>query len=304
MKKKLLLLPVILMSGVLTACGIKIDHVSLKEMYDTKKFDNYASCNLNFPGVGVEYVNDDNQKIFNILKGYTYDAEMIGKIDTYSSITYDKKTITYSFDIEDRPKKMCYFEMRFYDNGRIETYAAGNGSFFYPKEQYTAYKIDESVAKSLFTEVTDYALEYTRNRVKQDTRIEDFTERLTYNRVNDFGLRIQTNEEPPRQLTYDVVDKTGAVLNVFKEIKFETTDVELEVNLYKCISIAANSYWRMFIDYENCNGYMKYEYDSPLEEGGHGTVMQFFRANRPGVTNLYGTIFDMISDQYERDTQR
>ena len=46
MNKKLLLLPVILMSSALSACAVEIDHVTLKEMYDTTKFSGYASYSV------------------------------------------------------------------------------------------------------------------------------------------------------------------------------------------------------------------------------------------------------------------
>ena len=139
----------------------------------------------------------------------------------------------------------------------------------------------------------------------KEATIESFIDKLTYNRVNDFGLRIQTNEEPPRSFTYDFIDKNNEILNVFKEMKFETFDEEQDVNPYACITVAARSDWRMFIDYVNGNGYMKYEYDSPFEVNGYGVIVQYFKVTtKTVVTNLYGTIFDMISDQYERDTQQ
>ena len=304
MNKKLLLLPVILMSSALSACAIKIEHVTLKEMLDKKAY-NYASLHVSrYSKKANAVVGDDDGSFFELLKTYTYEAEMVGLISNFQS-TYDIDFINYTFDVNAGEKEMRYFDIRVYETGEVETYAGGTGNFFYPKEQYTAYKINKSDAKSLFDHAEDYARNYERDMAKREARIEDFVSACERNRINNFGLRIQTNEEPPRQFTYDVMDRNGTILDIFKDIRYEEVDEELDVNPYGCITIAVRSDWKMFIDYTNGNGYMKYVYDSPFEVKGYGIIEQYFKVTtKTVVTNLYGTIFDMISDQYERDTQQ
>ena len=304
MNKKLLLLPVILMSSALSACAIKIEHVTLKDMLDKKAY-NYASLHVSrYSKKANAVVGDDDGSFFELLKTYTYEAEMVGLISNFQS-TYDIDFINYTFDVNAGEKEMRYFDIRVYETGEVETYAGGTGNFFYPKEQYTAYKINKSDAKSLFDHAEDYARNYERDMAKREARIEDFVSACERNRINNFGLRIQTNEEPPRQFTYDVMDRNGTILDIFKDIRYEEVDEELDVNPYGCITIAVRSDWKMFIDYTNGNGYMKYVYDSPFEVKGYGIIEQYFKVTtKTVVTNLYGTIFDMISDQYERDTQQ
>ena len=304
MNKKLLLLPVILMSSALSACAIRVEHVTLKDMLDKKAY-NYASLHVSrYSKKANAVVGDDDGSFFELLKTYTYEAEMVGLISNFQS-AYDIDFINYTFDVNAGEKEMRYFDIRVYETGEVETYAGGTGNFFYPKEQYTAYKINKSDAKSLFDHAEDYARNYERDMAKREARIEDFVSACERNRINNFGLRIQTNEEPPRQFTYDVMDRNGTILDIFKDIRYEEVDEELDVNPYGCITIAVRSDWKMFIDYTNGNGYMKYVYDSPFEVKGYGIIEQYFKVTtKTVVTNLYGTIFDMISDQYERDTQQ
>lgn len=304
MNKKLLLLPVILMSSALSACAIRVEHVTLKDILDKKAY-NYASLRVSrYSKKANAVVGDDDGSFFELLKTYTYEAEMVGLISNFQS-TYDIDYINYTFDVNAGEKEMRYFDIRVYETGEVETYAGGTGNFFYPKEQYTAYKINKSDAKSLFDHAEDYARNYERDIAKREARIEDFVSACERNRINNFGLRIQTNEEPPRQFTYDVMDRNGAILDIFKDIRYEEVDEELDVNPYGCITVAVRSDWRMFIDYTNGNGYMKYVYDSPFEVKGYGIIEQYFKVTtKTVVTNLYGTIFDMISDQYERDIQQ
>ena len=304
MNKKLLLLPVILMSSALSACAIRVEHVTLKDILDKKAY-NYASLHVSrYSKKANAVVGDDDGSFFELLKTYTYEAEMVGLISNFQS-TYDIDFINYTFDVNAGEKEMRYFDIRVYETGEVETYAGGTGNFFYPKEQYTAYKINKSDAKSLFDHAEDCARDYERDMAKCEARIEDFVSACGHNRINNFGLRIQTNEEPPRQFTYDVMDRNGTILDIFKDIRYEEVDEELDVNPYGCITIAVRSDWKMFIDYTNGNGYMKYVYDSPFEVKGYGIIEQYFKVTtKTVVTNLYGTIFDMISDQYERDTQQ
>ena len=292
------------MSSALSACAIRVEHVTLKDMLDKKAY-NYASLHVSrYSKKANAVVGDDEGSFFELLKTYTYEAEMVGLISNFQS-TYDIDFINYTFDVNAGEKEMRYFDIRVYETGEVETYAGGTGNFFYPKEQYTAYKINKSDAKSLFDHAEDYARNYERDMAKREARIEDFVSACERNRINNFGLRIQTNEEPPRQFTYDVMDRNGNILDIFKDIRYEEVDEELDVNPYGCIAIAVRSDWKMFIDYTNGNGYMKYVYDSPFEVKGYGIIEQYFKVTtKTVVTNLYGTIFDMISDQYERDTQQ
>ena len=306
MNKKLLLLPVILMSSALSACAIKIEHVTLKDMLD-KSTHNYSTIQINYASQERQiysYTDDSDGSFFSLMKSYIYDAEAVRRISNFQQ-SYGVDYVKYSYSINADEKEMHYFEIRIYETGEVETYAGGSGYFFYPKEQYTAYKINKSDAKSLFDHAEDYARNYERDMAKREARIEDFVSACERNRINNFGLRIQTNEEPPRQFTYDVMDRNSTLLDIFKDIRYEEVDEELDVNPYGCITIAVRSDWRMFIDYTNGNGYMKYVYDSPFEVKGYGIIEQYFKVTtRTVVTNLYGTIFDMISDQYERDTQQ
>ena len=292
------------MSSALSACSIKIEHVTLKDILDKKAYS-YASLRVSrYSKKANAVVGDDDGSFFELLKTYTYEAEMVGLISNFQS-TYDIDFINYTFDVNAGEKEMRYFDIRVYETGEVETYAGGTGNFFYPKEQYTAYKINKSDAKSLFDHAEDYARDYERDMAKREARIDNFVSACERNRINNFGLRIQTNEEPPRQFTYDVMDRNGTLLDIFKDIRYEEVDEELDVNPYGCITIAVRSDWKMFIDYTNGNGYMKYVYDSPFEVKGYGIIEQYFKVTtKTVVTNLYGTIFDMISDQYERDTQQ
>ena len=292
------------MSSALSACAIRVEHVTLKDILDKKAY-NYASLHVSrYSKKANAVVGDDDGSFFELLKTYTYEAEMVGLISNFQS-TYDIDYINYTFDVNAGEKEMRYFDIRVYETGEVETYAGGTGNFFYPKEQYTAYKINKSDAKSLFDHAEDCARDYERDMAKCEARIEDFVSACGHNRINNFGLRIQTNEEPPRQFTYDVMDRNGTILDIFKDIRYEEVNEELDVNPYGCITIAVRSDWKMFIDYTNGNGYMKYVYDSPFEVKGYGIIEQYFKVTtKTVVTNLYGTIFDMISDQYERDTQQ
>ena len=304
MNKKLLLLPVLLMSGALSACAIRVEHVTLKDMLD-KSVSNYATLYVNRSSKqAYAMVSDNDGSFFKLLKASIYEAEMVGQISNFQS-TYNIDYVEYGYSVDAGEREMNYFDIRVYETGEVETCANGSGDFFYPKEQFTAYKMSQSDVKSLFTYAEDYARDYERTMAKREANISEFIYRCERNRVNDFGLRIQTNEEPPRQFTYDVVDKDGVILDIFKEIRYEEVDEVLDVNPYACITVAVRSDWRMFIDYVNGNGYMKYEYDSPFEVNGYGVIVQYFKVTtKTVVTNLYGTIFDMISDQYERDTQQ
>ena len=75
MNKKLLLLPVLLMSSAISACAIRVEHVTLKDMLN-KSVSNYATLYVSRSSKqAYAMVSDNDGSFFKLLKaGFDFSA--------------------------------------------------------------------------------------------------------------------------------------------------------------------------------------------------------------------------------------
>ena len=135
MKKKLLLLPIALMSSFLSACEYEVAHVSLEEILDfgTESIENSMVWMNN------KSDRDYNGKLCEIIKNYsskvTKQDKYTNEGDNYLSYNFNPKTQLH--------KDFNYFSVDLFKDGKINTFCSGSGFTRTPKDQFTTYTLEK-----------------------------------------------------------------------------------------------------------------------------------------------------------------
>ncbi len=305
MKKKLLLLPVVLFSSFLGACEYRTEFIPLKDIYTIDKGYSLGSCRYN----DEKHFDYDNS-LFDILKTYTSDAEVVG-IEDGSTYRYNIKTIDYSFNISNSYKKMDYFSITVYETGDIETNVSGAGWPMSPKPQRYLYKISEETTSELFEKVDtrfkeiDAVLEAEKEEAKEASTIDKFlaaysaleNRKVTYS-YSGHDSRIKR----PYVREIDIPDNDGEYLELIVDLEYKRYgddvtygfDEYIHVSSSDCIKVTANEGWWMTLDYKEATGYMYYEYKSKYQSLGSYTY--YFSVNQSKVNALYEKIYNEVKD--------
>ena len=305
MKKKILLLPITLLSSFLSACTYRTEFIPLEEIYTIDREDN----------AGYYYYEDTEYcdyccDMFNILKTYTSNAELIKKID--DSIPYrgnNIKSIYYRFYINDSFKKMDYFTITAYDTGDIEVRVSGADWPMSPENQNTLYKIDEKTTTDLFSAVASYVedmeatLKEEEGAAEEASKIDNFFtaySNLPNKKVTYAYIDYEPRESRQRVREIDIPDKDGDILESLVGLEYKIRKDNggyIYVDSSNSIRVAVNDGWRMTLDYMNATGFVYYEYVSKYN--GPSVYSYSFTVNSIKIETLQKKLYSKIKDQIQ-----
>ena len=185
--KKILLIPIVLMSCLAAGCEYDTYIVPLRDWLD---LNGPVTC---MPYFGVHNTEEEKTGGFTDYEGYvrtairsrTVTAEEVSKNIPKSIVTDSYVEYKISCSI----RQMEYCQIRVFENGYVATYAYKYkdiiGSFLgSPKDQKVTYKIDEDKAKEIIELATARYLEIkeeqetTKAELKEETKIENILNTL------------------------------------------------------------------------------------------------------------------------------
>lgn len=293
MKKKLLLLPIALLSSFLGACTYRAPHVSLYEILTL------STDETGYYYIKDEYYKDFNEGVFNILKTNLEDAEL--ESNKYYNVAYMTDSIYYSFSIENKYKKMDIFNIRVYATGYVETHVSGSGWFIAPESQTTLYTIDKEKANKLFQEVTEYTaqieaeIEAERKAALEEHTLEKFF--ITFSNMKHREVQYTEKREEYKEPRvgyeqYTIEDKDGDILEALTDLEYEDMGekdyypfddasmlrIELDDEDYTMLQISEYSQTA----YLNCTYVSKYY--------GLCSAAQYFSVNKDKLDTLFAKV--------------
>ena len=232
-KKKLLLIPVVLMSCFIAGCEYDTYLVPLHQWieHNGKLFDDPRFYVQNKDEEKSGGYIDYEEYVNRVIKERTKDAEQVSK-KILKNITTD----TYvSYNLICHIEKMEYCSVHVYDNGYITTFAHAEVDFisaFFgrPKDQKVTYKIEEEKAKEIIELATNRYLEIKEEIAREDAELTE--EAKIENVLNTFE-----QSEEPLKIWYNYkgndvfypwtfIDTNRELLIDFKTIEYEDTEDE------------------------------------------------------------------------------
>ena len=122
MKKKLILLPILLVPCFLSACDYRTEHIKLQEILDINDgHDSRIYVTEGIAETNYEYFDniDYDLSAYKIFQENLKDAELVGLTDGLGNIN---EFVSYSFNLNDKYKKMSSFFIYTYKDGTVITY--------------------------------------------------------------------------------------------------------------------------------------------------------------------------------------
>ena len=261
MKRKLVLLPIILMSTFLGACQKEREHINVEEYLNVKPSDGYA-----YFSVGEDNKIDYEGKVQNIFKKYLND------LTAEPRYYFPQEECDYvGLSIYGEYKGFSSFTINVYGVGQINTYCSGEY-----KPQETTYLIDESVAKALIKEVTDRRdeidsiIKQSEETAIEEHNVDKFFEILES--VSNKSFKYQDITYTPQDqmagvTTYTVNDTDGSLTEELKNIGYHYMPNNHSKRRDFSIEYKVNDNWylRIFSSYYYI-ATVTYKYSNPFYE--------------------------------------
>ncbi len=225
MKKKILLIPIMLISSTLAGCRYESSLIYIQEWVNHNGYMSYS------PDFTVRNGSDENaygsedydDKISYLIKSNLDDLKVVG-----TNLPKDKKERTdvyLSYSISCHLREMDYCEINIYDNGFITSHAYSTEGIifglFHAKDQDICYRISEEKAKYIIEKATERYLEI------KETQDKEYAELLELAKMENVFNRA---EETAKDLTlycynvdrypYYCVDKDRLMLNELKAVTY------------------------------------------------------------------------------------
>ena len=297
MNKKLLLLPITLMSSFLGACTYRTEHIPLSEIFTISTND------TGYYYMNDEYYKDFDDGVFNILKTNLGDAKLEGN-RRYNE-DYRTNSVNFNFYAENRYKKMDYFSIQVYVTGYVETNVSGSGWPVAPENQQTLYTINKETAKKVYQEI----VERTAN-VKADIEAEKQAA-LEAHSLDKFFTTFSNMEHrqvewmekgsayrEPR-VFYDVhtvEDKDGDILEALTTLEYNAIKpndfYSFDDTLMLKIELEEEDYTMLRISSYSCMAQLVCSYESKYY--GLCTSERYYTVNREKLDNLFLKVYNKI----------
>ena len=243
MKKKLLLIPILLIGPMMIGCKYDTPLVGVREWVKHNGYMNHE------PGFSVQNkeeersgasIDYDNQ-VAEIIYDKILDAEFLGE-----NLPKNKKERTdvfvgYSIDCHLRQMNSC--QIFIYDNGFITSKAYGDSTIWgSPKDQDASYRISKENAEYIIEKATERYLEIKETKEKEHA---EYLERAELENV--FKRAEETTEKlmlwsytPPTEegRLFDIPDENREFLDSLKSIEYEQKSEQwyYSRNRYRAIS--------------------------------------------------------------------
>lgn len=304
MNKKLLLIPITLMSCFMGACTYDVKHVGINEILD---YSLDSTGYFFIYGLGNDYdtYNDYEHAVANIIRNNIGEVGAGKKADGLSDVGNGRQ-MEYRFQTSTTHNRMYYFTIYIYEDGTMDTYAGGSSfSFVGPKDQYTTYKISEESATKIIDktierkEECDAIILADRARAKEYATFENFFNEFNkkensriYYREKEYAPRSQ-----PHNLEHIIEDKDGDILEDIMGLEYQDQEEYTYVSGTSTISLFIDTNWQLHIDYTNGHGYMYYAFDATITEVD--CIEKYFTVNKEKLDTLNDKLLKIIKSTNE-----
>lgn len=305
MKKKLILLPTLLIPVFLSACSYRTEHIALEEFFDIRTdYDSTFVFEENNRRKEYEYFNDTdyNGKVMDIIRENCSDAKLIGKKDGYKT-DWRIDTLTYRFRLVDDYKKMDCFVITIYEDGDVYTFAGGSGWPIGPEDQYTAYKISDEAVENIFSKANAYAEELDtyfkeeEDKAKEKATIDNFF--TEYSKLDKRTVTYRVEARPYRgrmgYMEFNIEDTDGDILEDMTALEYQASEDNSYYGgeTFSCC-VNDNSWSLNFRSDYKPYAYMYYMYETKY---GDRAVIQYYDVNQEKLATLDNKLYDKIKDQ-------
>ena len=284
MKKKLFLIPITLISCLLSSCSSS-KHINLEEYFKIQQDYSHVI-------IGEEDQYDYGHVVGNILGKY---APCANKQAFYSEES-TQPWMTYSF--KGYQDGFTYFKVDFYVSGKINTYCRKD-SMLSREEQETTYTISNDIVSSLQKEVN------TRmDEVRTIFEVEEVNAKAkgyaTPDRFFDSLLNPKENDEPFMDTYFESTTQSKRFTNFTPELVQDLRNLDFKEQTYhnptgipSLISIRVNDDWSMNISAIAPYAYIYYVYHNTLT---WVTLTVWYEINKEMRETLVSRCQEMIYD--------
>lgn len=251
MKKRIIIIPIAIMSLLLGACGKKDVAPVYAESWLTDVKDNDEDPNspsfylVNEEGE-IECSSHDyglvlRDRLLNALKNV--EPKKISKIDK-------NNRIGATYQVRKSINRLSYCTFNIFNSGKVETFAGGSG-WGAPKEQFFSYEISASVAESL---ITGFANRYSeieeilsseRAAAKENSTTDKFFENVEASEQGAYITYKETREDQESN-TFTFQDDSRSFLDDFKDLEYVSLE-NYSISLVPMIRYYLTEDWQLEI---------------------------------------------------------
>lgn len=265
MKKKLILLPISLVSCLVGGCAHQAAHLSFTDILE-KKAD-YAYFKIN-----NDSHYDYDFKIREIIKGY---SGSLSKQAVYWN--GNANNLCMEFDIYPSSRTdFTSLKIYFYDDGRVNTICSGEDMLTHAYEQKTSYMMSKNDLANLQKDINDRLDEVDRIFKEEEAKARE------YATIDKFFETLENPEDGEKPFvdaylddTYQskrITNITPELVQDLKNLDYkEVSGMEPLEELY-AVEVRANNNWLLTVYKESPYASMYYMYDTPLTTA-HLTIM-------------------------------
>ena len=262
MKIKLLLIPVTMMSYLLSGCEKTGEFINIGEYVNMTNEEGSG-----YFRIGEEYMRDYECVVQNIFKKYVNDD-----LTKENNFYYPEEESEYvSFEISGEYKNYSFFAIDVFSTGHINTMCTGTR-----KPQNTTYLIDKQIAESIvketkdrYDEINTIINEYEQNAINEHN-IDKFFEaaEALENKTFTFDdITYGNNETIVSSKTYTITDADGSLTSEMKDIGYNYMPLNHSKRKDYSIEYKINDGWylRIFSSYYYV-ACVYYTYSNPFYE--------------------------------------
>ena len=245
MKKKLLLIPTIVLSCGAAGCVFDSPIVTIKEWFGNNAYQYRKPCFAvkyqNQEGISsIDFEESVKKMIYNSLAG----VQEIGKNVKESKKDKTETYLSYTFSCDMR--NMDYCEVRIYDNGYINTKAyLESGNFFAyfmrPRDQDVSYRISEETAKEIIQYGSDRYADIKEVQDRENAELKEYAKfENVFKRAEETTKELRLWSSTPNEIIFPsiITDTNREFLDCLKQIDYSEESSEWYYTRYRSNSVS------------------------------------------------------------------
>ena len=227
MKKKILLIPIALMSCFAAGCKYKAATVEIRQWFNNSAYQ-YSD-----PSFGIYLPNEEaigsidyDKEVQRMISSKLGDVEKIGENIKESKKEKTDTYLSYSFHCNIHPMDNCLVNI--YDNGYITTYASSDNydlfGLMVPKDQDVSYRISEDSAKAIIEKAKERYLEIKEVQDREEAELKEYAKlENIFKRAEETTkeLEVWCKVDRPYDTPSIFVDENLEYLEALKQVEYE-----------------------------------------------------------------------------------
>ena len=246
MKKKLLLIPIALMSSFIVGCRYKAVTVHIGEWFNNNAYEySKPSFDIVLPDEEVIGSIDYDKEVQRIVSGKLRDVELVGENIKESKKERTDTYLSYAFHCHVRQMGNCLVHI--YDNGYITTYASANSYDLFglmtPKDQDVSYRISEDAAKEIIEKAKERYLEIKEVQDREEAELKEYAKlENIFKRAEETTkeLKVWCKVDRPDVTPSIFTDENLEYLDALKQVEYEETTSEWFHYRYRMNAVTYN----------------------------------------------------------------